>query len=376
MLNTLLRRFKPKILDRYILLEILGPLLGGVTFFVFVFLMFQALRLAEFFIIHGVAGRVLIKMIGLLTLSFLPTALPVAFLISILISFGRFSADSELVAMKANGVSIYRLTVPALFVAVIVAILSAALNLEWVPSGEREFKRLLIKVSNTKVVTSIHEGTFTSGFFDLLLYADKVDVETNRMEKVFLFDEREAKQPLVVVAKMGEIISLKTESELGAAIMLKLYDGNIHSSDLTTGAYQKIDFGEYKLFLKVAEGNDGATVKPRMYPYEELKQKIASLSPKTPERLELEAEYWRRYSYMLVPFLFVFLGIGFGTVRTRAVRSGAALVAFLVLMVYWGLLLMSTVLAQKGYLPPIVSMQIPNLIVLIAAVLSFRVATW
>lgn len=374
--RTWLRHFRPRILDRYILGEIFGPLIGGVTFFVFVFLMFQALRLAEFFIIHGISGRILIKMIGLLTLSFLPTALPVAFLISILISFGRFSSDSELVAMKANGVGIFRLTVPALVLAFFVAILSAALNLKWVPEGEREFKRLLIKVSNTKVVTSIHEGTFTSGFFDLLLYADKVDPKNNRLEKVFLFDEREAKNPMVVVAKAGEIISVKTESELGAAIMLKLYQGNIHNSDLSTGSYQKIDFGEYKLFLKVDEGNDAATVKPRMYAYQELKSKIALLPEKSQERRELEAEFWRRFSYMVVPFLFVFLGIGFGTVRTRAVRSGAALVAFLVLVAYWGLLLVSTVMAQKGYLPPVVSMQIPNFVVLIVAIFSFRAATW
>jgi lipopolysaccharide export system permease protein len=92
-----------KKIDGYLLAEVAGPFLGGLFFFVFLFLMFQILRLADFFIVHGAPLSTLAKLTGLLTLSFIPTALPIAFLISILMAFGRLSADSELVAMKACG---------------------------------------------------------------------------------------------------------------------------------------------------------------------------------------------------------------------------------------------------------------------------------
>ena len=368
--------FLPKKIDIYILTEILGPFIGGVLFFSFIFLMFQALRLAEFFIIHGVAAAVIGKMVLLMILSFMPISLPVAFLIGMLVGFGRLSADSELVAMKAHGFSVWRLAVPATFLAGIVVILSLGLNMSWVPWGDRIFKQTLIRVSNTKVVTSIKEGTFTSGFFDLLIYADKVDTKTNRLERVFIYDEREPKNPLTVVAREGEIFSVKNDSELGASAVLKLYNGNIHRNDIEANTYQKIDFEEYRLFLKVEEGSDTATIKPRMIPYEELKVKIAKEKPDSREQNELTAELWRRITVALSPLIFVFLGIGFGTVRTRAVRAGAALVALVVIVIYWSIQATASVAVQKGVLPPVFAMQLPNLAILLLAVVGFRSATW
>lgn len=365
-----------KKIDLYILTEVIGPFIGGVAFFSFVFLMFQVLRLAEFFIIHGIAGLTLAKMAGLMILSFLPTALPIAFLIGILIAFGRLSADSELVAMKANGISIYRLTAPVLFLGTIVVGLSLGLNMEWVPWGDRTFKSTLIKVSNTKVATSIKEGTFTAGFFDLLIYADKLDTKTNRLQNVFIYDEREAKHPLAVIAREGEIVTVKNDTGLGSSAMLVLYSGNIHSSEPATNAYQKIDFDEYKLFLKIDEGADTATIKPRMIPYDVLTKKIHEGDKNDPHVRELMAEFWRRYSVAFSPMIFVFLGIGYGTVRTRAVRAGAALIALLVVAIYWAIQAFATIAAQKGYLPPALAMQLPNIAMAIISVFGFRTATW
>ena len=50
---------------------------------------------------------------------------------------------------------------------------------------------------------------------------------------------------------------VKTDSELGAAAVLRLYNGSIHRNDIAADLYQKIDFGEYNLYLKVDEGEAG-----------------------------------------------------------------------------------------------------------------------
>jgi lipopolysaccharide export system permease protein len=369
-------RFFPTRLDWYVLTEVTGPFLGGVVFFSFIFLMFQALRLADFFIIHGVGLDVLGEMIGLLVLSFLPISLPVSFLIGVLISFGRLSSDSELVAMKANGISVSRLAVPVLALSAVVVVVSLALNMEWVPWGDRTFKSTLIKVSNTKVVSSIKEGTFTSGFFDLLIYADHLDPATNRLHRVFIYDEREPKNPLTVVAKEGEIVTVRTDRQLGSAVMLRLFDGNIHRNDLAADSYSKINFGEYRLYLKIDEGTGDATVKPRMVPYRDLMRTIRESEARGQPHREFLAEMWRRWAIALSPVIFVFLGIGFGTVRTRAVRAGAALIALATILVYWSIQALGTVAAQKGQLPPFLAMQLPNLVMGAVAWRAFRSASW
>jgi LPS export ABC transporter permease LptF len=371
-----IRSFLPKRLDRYVFTEVTSPFLGGTLFFIFVFMMFQALRLAEFFIVHGVGGAILGKMAGLLALSFVPTALPVAFLIAILVGFGRLSGDSELVAMKASGVSLWRLSLPPLVLALLVMVGSYTLNQEWVPWGEREFKSTLIKVSNTKVVGSIKAGTFNTGFFDLLIFADKVDGKNNRMSRVFIYDEREPKNPLTVVAQSGELVSVKTGTELGTAAMLKLYDGSIHRNDLQGNNYQKIDFGEYNLYLKVDEGTGNSSMKPHMYSHEELLKWVAESKPGTWEWYESRGEFWRRIAVALSPILFVFLGIGFGTVRTRAVRAGAALTAFVVLLLYYSAQTLASMAMQRGSIPPFLAMQLPNIVIAMLGAYSFRRAAW
>src|SRR5271167_1592099 len=101
-----------KSLDLYVLGEVLGPFAGVVIFFLFLFLMSRILLLADFLILHGVPISLLLKMVGLMNISFLPLFLPVAFLIAVLVGFGRLSADSERVAMKACGLSVNRLATP------------------------------------------------------------------------------------------------------------------------------------------------------------------------------------------------------------------------------------------------------------------------
>ncbi len=365
-----------KKIDRYILGEILGPFLGGAAFFLFIFLMFQALRLAEFFIVHGIPGRILAKMTLLMSISFLPTVLPVAFLIAVLMAFRRFSSDSELAAMKASGMSVSRLSVPVVACAILVTVISLRLNMQWVPWGEQSFKRLLIKVSNTKVVSSIKEGAFTSGFFDLLIFADKVDTKTNHLERVFIFDEREPQNPLTVVARNGEILSIKSSSELGAQAMLRLHNGSIHHDDLENDVYQKINFGEYRLYLKVDEGDSGILIKPHMIPYTELMTRIHNTDPKSFDGREMRGEYWRRVAMALAPLIFAYLGIGFGAVRGRTVRAGAAMVAFFTLLVYWSIQTVATVQILRGNLNPFLAMQLPNLVVFAAAIYGYRRAAW
>lgn len=358
-------------LDLYILTEVLAPFVGGVLFFSFVILMFQMLRLAEFFIVHGISGDLLVRLTSLLMLSFMPMPLPIALLIAVLVAFGRLSADGELTAIRASGVSLLRLSFPVLGLAVVISAISFALAVEWVPWGDRQFKIILNKVGSTKVVKSIKEGTFTTGFFDLLIFAEKVDVKTNRLENVFIYDERDAKNPVTVVAKEGEILPVRTDQLLGVAAILKLNDGNVHRPEPATNAYHKIDFTEYRLYLKVNEADDATVLKPRMFSSTEILERMRGTAPKGMDGIELRLEYWRRYAMAISPFIFVFLGMGFGTVRSRSPRAGAALVALVVVTLYWSIQAWGTVLAQQGRIPPIAAMALSNTLSIVVAAWSF-----
>ncbi len=370
-----LKALIPLRLDAYIVSEVAGPFLGGLVFFSFIFLMFQTLRLAEALIEHSVPAPILFKMVALMIVSFLPLALPLAFLISVLVAFGRLSADSELVAMKANGMSIHRLALPALLLSSVVAATSLGLNLNWVPIAKFELKGTLLQLTNTKPIATIKEGTFTSGFFDLLVYAEKVDQKTNELEKVFIYDERDPKNPLAIVARAGEIVPVKVESDLGASIALRLYDGNIHSNDIREGTYQKMNFREYQVYLRVDAGTNTAIGKPTNQPYSTLKR-LQKSETDARRRREFRTEIYKRWMTALAPLLFVLIGIGYGTVRGRAVRSGAAMTAIMVIIPFYILQTACENWAYTGKLPPFLAMLIPNLMLLIIGVRGYRKTTW
>ena len=278
--------------------------------------------------------------------------------------------------MKTAGLGMSRLAIAPTIIALGVFVLSICLNMEWVPRGERTFKELLIKVGNTRVVSSIKAGTFTSGFFDLLIFADKVDNRTNQLRKVFIYDEREPKNPLTVVAHAGEIVSVKTPNELSAAALLKLYDGSIHKNEAHTSTYQKIDFGEYKLFLRLSEGTADSILKPHMITHKELLKRISNTQKDSYEGREMRGEYWRRYAIAISPLIFVFLGMGLGSFRNRSVRAGAAITSLVILVVYWTIQTWATLTLLKGQLNPLLAMQLPNIVMAIGAFFAFKRSQW
>lgn len=368
--------FKPLKIDSYLLEEMVSIFFGCCIFIIFILIMFQALRLAEFLIVHGAPAFVLGKMTFFLCVSLMPSALPLAFLISTLMGFGRLSTDSELIAMKANGFSMYRLSLPIFGFAIVVSILSYLLNSSWVPWAESSFKKTELKLGNTKVVSAIKEGTFNAGFFDLLIFAEKVNPLTNHLTKVFIYDEREPSSPLTYVAREAEIIPVQTHSELGSSIMLRLYSGSMHHNNLETRTYEKVDFENYLLYLKINEGSSDYIIKPQMIPHKDLIQKINSSTLATYSGREWRGEYWRRIAAALSPFVFVFLGIGFGTFRSRTAKTSALLLGLVFLLIYWTFQTIGTAVVQKGILPPALAMQVPNLILLSVGLIGFRRAAW
>jgi len=364
-----------KRVDRYILLEVIPPFLGGLLFFTFIFLLFQILRLLEFFVSHSVSPFMGLKIIFLLSISFVPVALPVAFLIATLISFGRLSADSELTALKGAGISLLRSTRPIFVLAIITAVLSFLINFEWVPQSKVSYKKIVTKIMNTKISNSIQEGAFTTDFFNLLIFADKVDHTTNTMTRLFLYDERDQKNPLTIISRSGKLFSSQKDSLLGFEGALQLSDGNIHKNNQSSESYDKINFKTYQLYLNIKEGGDSFKNNPTRLTLDQLTKKINNSKPKSKKQNKFLSELWRRLSLALSPIFFVFLGVGLGTVKTRSVRSGAALITFGVILTYWFFQTYLISIAISGQLPAWLALQLPNFLILIIGYISFKKAS-
>jgi lipopolysaccharide export system permease protein len=363
-------------IDFYVFREVLSPFLGGVFFFAFVFLLFQMLRLAEELIVNNAPFGLVMKLLWTLIVNFLPLGLPISFLVGVLFAFSRLSGDSELVAMKAGGMSLWRISVPVFLLAGIVSIGSLFLNLNWAPWSEVAMRNTLLKIGNRKFASSIAEGTFTSGFFNLLLYTEKANNRAGKMEKVFIYDERDPKHPLTVVSKTGELIRVQSNEDDLGGIVLQLQEGSIHQTEEQSSSYNKVKFSTYQIYFDIPDKTGKFGYKPKMIEAGELVHRMKD--PTIPENTanELHTEFWRRIAVALAPILFVLLGMGFGTVRTRGARFGVLLIAFVTMAIYWQVQVSSVWLGDSGKVIPWLAVEIPNILIGSVGLWSFRRASW
>jgi len=109
----------PRIIDRYIIREVVPPFLLALLVFTFILIIPFIIDLAEQMIAKGVAGLTILQLAITLLPQALALTIPMALLIGLLVGLWRLSADREFVVMMACGISPYRLLQPILVFAVV-----------------------------------------------------------------------------------------------------------------------------------------------------------------------------------------------------------------------------------------------------------------
>ena len=105
-----------RILDKYILKELMGPFFFGVASFSSIFIASSLLfRLTEYMTKYGASADMLFRLFLCGLPEIINYTFPMSMLLAALLSFGRLSGSSEITAMKSGGISFYRLAAPAFF---------------------------------------------------------------------------------------------------------------------------------------------------------------------------------------------------------------------------------------------------------------------
>ena len=360
-----------RLMIRYVLGEMIPMFFIGVIVFIFILLMFQVLRLTEFVLVHGVKLSTMGLMMAYMSTSFLPILFPMSLLFTVLLTYSRLSADSEIVAFRAVGLSMTKIIMPAVVLSVLIGIISLQTSYHLAPWGNRQFELLVTKVGSMKPGVTLKEGTFSEGFFDLVVYANKVDSQLGKLTQVFLYDEsgRNSTTPITVIAKEGRLV--KDPDRPGHSASLRLIDGSIHRT--SEGRHTKIDFSTYDIFLSDPVAESFRNKSPQSFTLEDLRTKLKEKDLKKEERLELETEFHKRTAIAFACLLFALIGVGLGTTSNRRnVKSGGAVICIGLIVTYWIIYVTCEGASRQGTLPPLVAMWIPNTLFSGAALFSLR----
>ncbi|MBD1400939.1 LPS export ABC transporter permease LptF [Pelovirga terrestris] len=350
-------------IHRYILREISIPAIMSLLIFSFVVLLGRIPRLTEMIISKGVPVMDIIALFAYLLPTFLSVTVPLSFLLGILLAFGRFSADSEYIAMKASGISLYSMVKPVAFLALIFTLLTAAITLLIEPASKSALRSKVFEIASTSLNVSIKPGVFNDDVPGIVLYAQGLDERQGIMRDVFISDERSDAEATTITASEGLFISHPEN----LILTLRLRNGEIHRQPAGTGqdTYQTISFNNYDINFDFSEQiSQGQRNRSRgEMSWTELNQAIKAATPGK-QRYRLAAELHERIVVAFAPLILILIGIPLGLQSQRSGKGAGFTLALVVFLVYYVLLSFAGTLADKGILPAALILWLPNLVFL------------
>jgi lipopolysaccharide export system permease protein len=353
----------PKIIDRYLLKEILVPTGIGMGIFTFVFLVSKLFRVTEMVVDKGVPIRYAIELFLCLIPAFLVFVVPMAFLLGILAALARLYADNEIIALKTSGVGLYRLSPPVILLSVIAFLFTSFLVFYAVPWGSKNFQETLFRLAGTKAKLDVQARIFNATFGDLVIYVNKVSPGGKALEGIMIYDERDPQMNSTIIARRGYLDSDPNAQKL----VLHLFNGSIHSQEEQEETYRTINFNTYQFTVFLKEEIEKARAKAHVRMLEK-EMSISDLRKKIkryrdagrnvrPQLVELHFKFAIPFGV----FIFGLVGLPLGVQRTQSGRSwGFALCAF-VFLFYYVLYCLGKNLGVSGIISPSLAAWFPNI---------------
>jgi lipopolysaccharide export system permease protein len=342
----------------YILKEISPIFFVSLMTFTIILLMDKIFKLVELVVARGVNPVQILKLLMFISPSFLIFTIPMGVLVGTLLTFGRLSADSEIIAFKASGMSLYQLFFPIALFSIGAYLVTSLLVLYGLPWGNRGFKSTLFMILQTKASIEIKERVFNDTFDGLVVYVDKVPIQGEKIEGILIYDERDKTSVNTIFAKGGYLINNPQSKD----IILRLLQGDIHRFDPKTNVYQKIAFDAYDLRLELAKALTvmWRKLKDWEMSIDDINEKMEFIRNRGGDVTSLQVEIHKRYAFPFACLIFALIGVPLGVQPQRSGRSHGFVLSILILLAYYISLSFSEVIALRKEIPPFLGGWMPN----------------
>ena len=369
-----------KILDRYIFKEMLGPFFYGVATFTILFIaggqLFVVTRMVT-------EDKTPIKTALFYLLNTLPAILvftfPMAVLLAALLAFGRVSGESELVAMKAGGISFLRIALPAVILSLLITLVALYINNELAPNSTYIAQNILFE-QLSKQDDLIREDIVIKGEeeegVDRIIFSRKLLVKENRMEDATIQYYKDRK--LIRQVRAEDVIFKPKEG--------KWYLQNAVIEDYTKSDEPGIFSTSKEVFLPLEKSPDQIARNRKRRPEEmnrrQLKFKLSEMKSNGFESEDDEKRYREYQVYyhqkLSVPFTCVVFGLFGIPLGVRPHRTSKAIglgISIVFIFLYYVLMSTGMAFGRNGIIPTFWAAWTPNLLFALAGfVLLYRVS--
>ena len=326
----------------------------------------KLLYLTEVIINKGVSFYNVTKMVIYIAPAFLVLTIPIGVLIASVVTFSRISADSEMTALKAGGISLYQLLVPVMALSLLAFILTEFMMIYGMPNGNQAFRELLFRILRTQANYEIKSKLFNNDFKNMVIYVDKKDENSPLMKGIFISETTKDNEYRIINAEKGSFISDKN----AFVVQMNLTNGTIHRLGKDKNNYHTLKFKRYILEMEIPKPEEigGKLLRGnRELSIAKLKEKIERHKKDGITFYSELVELHKKFSIPFAALIFGLIGAPLGVKCSRSGKSGSFTISLFVIVFYYILLLFGESLGDTGNLHPFLAMWLPNFVVIIIA---------
>lgn len=369
------------LLDRYIFKSVFFTCMAAVGLFTFIVVVPNVAKDLLPYVLSGqLPGSMFARLVLLLLPYAITYALPMGMLTGVLLTLGRLSADSEITAMRAAGVSMTRVTRPVLLLAALGAIVALYFNFESMPKTRVEYHRAFAAAVKSNPLSIIVPKTFVRDFPGYVVYVG--DERNGELKDIWVWElDRERRVTRLLRAQSG---TFDYEDETNS-LMLTLSQAQLETRDEKNpenfteaqwvGSFERSE--PIRLPLDNLFGRAGAArMKQEWLTYDQLNAARIDLAVKEVpadeagagklalDRMKLEVIYHDKFNTALAVLSLALIGVPLGIKVSRRETSANFAVAVALTLTYYVMTLSVKVLDRYPELRPDLLLWGPNIILL------------
>jgi lipopolysaccharide export system permease protein len=364
------------IIDRYILKSLVGPFFLSFATIVFVLVLQFLAGFSDRFLGKGIGLADIVELVVLQSAWMVVFAVPMAVLVSVIMTYGAMTNNSEITVLRASGLSLFRLAAPVLVVAALLTLFVERFNNVVLPEANYRARVLMADIVRAKPAFGLTENAFSSFIDGYSIFVKDTDEASREMRGVLLYDLTRPGYRTMVSAERGLIGFAGNDRYL----IMTLYNGEIHEMRYPSLAgYRTMSFARHRLVFESSgfgftrsgesrfrgDARDlSATELLAAARQQERKIKVAGnpalFAENDRQRLAAEqvlynrymTEYHKKYALPVACLVFALAGVPLGVLARRGGFGAGAGLSLLFFVLYWSMVITGEKLAERGILDP------------------------
>lgn len=352
------------ILDRYTLIEFLGPFLFCVIGLTVILLSTLLFELVEYIIVKNVSAVTVSKMLLYKIPELMVMTLPMASLFATLFALGRLNQDSELKVMRSSGIPYRRIMLPIIIAGFLISCLTFVTNEKVVPWTNHEFEKTFREILFRDGLPMVDENVFFAGGDDRFFYINKIDQNTNEFQRIMIYEVERNNFPRLITAETGTYQA--NNWFLNDGIVQELDSEGFVSYQTRFEAMQIITPEDAELYF----GNQRTTDEMNR---KELKEHIERFQKSGLRVVSFVVDYHLKLALPMASFIFVLFGAPL-SIYSRGGRSFGIAVSLVVTLVFYVANSVTRSLGVNEVLPPLAAAWLTNsLFAVVGGILLMRI---